>query len=37
MISPLLVKEDFVLITASDKAPLAQRPIGRPSGGRKLG
>jgi hypothetical protein len=37
MISALLVKQDFVLITASDKAPVAQRPIVRPGSGRKPG
>jgi hypothetical protein len=35
MISALLVKEDFVLMTASSKAPLAQRSIERPGSGRK--
>jgi hypothetical protein len=37
MFSALLVKQDFVLITASNKTPLAQRSIVRPDSGRKPG
>jgi hypothetical protein len=35
MISALLVKQDFVLITASNKTPVVQLSIVRPGSGPK--